>query len=258
VANKKKPVADPRDKIELAHNASIQYLDGQPYRLEEVLERMGANIGSISRCYIDIGKCALAIKAVHGHGEFEKIMKQRFEDPGIMTLRTIERSMKVARWYIANGSPQLSYYKDLPRMKQLMLAAADPEDIGEDGSIYGFTPEELKAKKFKELEAELATLRRLNDDKTQHLKKGREQLENARARIKILEEGLPGQSDKKIEEILEKRFNAVFSALARTASDCDGQRFSKRQKVMISGFFKNCHQALDELSQEAADKLMAS
>ena len=96
------------------------YLDGRPYIKDEVVEAMASCLVSIQHSYINLGRYALAVKEAEGHGEFEKIIKEKFERPGFCSLRTVYNAMSVARFALSmTKNEKFSFFTDLPKCKQL-------------------------------------------------------------------------------------------------------------------------------------------
>ena len=242
------------DKTRIASEASEKYLGGRPYRLEDVLERMAGDLVAVHHSFIDLGRCALAVKDVHGHGEFEKIMYERFEEPGIASLRTIRRAMHVAQFAISLGkSDSLSYFNELPKMKQYMLSAATDDDISDDGAIFGISPEDIRALKIKDLEAIIAEQKISLEGKDKALQRGREQNEELREKLSKARASTTfmGAANKECDQVLLRHKHTIGGLLERIVEDCRNDRgMSDYQKNSIHTLFRFFYTQLEDSEKQ--------
>jgi len=222
--------------MDRAHEATELYLDGMPYRLDTVLDRMIGGFISIQRNFIDIGMGALSIKHVHGHGEFLKIIDKTFVKTGICSDRTIRNAMSVAKFIAEN--PKLARranLTELERYKQLMLAGAKEEDIDEEaGTIYGLDPEEIKAataKELREARKKIESLKAENEKGREQLVKEREEKEYYKNRHKLL-----GKDEAEAVKILDTHYNVIKASLLQVFEQIDLKKMSPDLQAKVRGF----------------------
>jgi len=226
------------DKLAVAQEVSEKFLDGQPYRLQDVLERMAMDLKAVQHGYIDLGRCALAIKEVHGHGEFQKIIQERFEDPGIVSYRTVARAMAVAETYTRLPINDRLSFLELGKTKQLMLAAASDEDIDEEaGTVFGLTFDDIKAMKAKEVKERIAKLEKKVEKQKEVIDKGKQQLEEARLALRYEKEKgrIIGEEEAEFDRKLQGYVDSIEGQLVYWGEQIEPKRLSERQQRRILG-----------------------
>lgn len=254
-----KKKTDEMKLLDRGDEASDLFLDGMPYRLDDVVNRMAGDLVSIQNNFIDIGMCALSIKHVHGHGKFMDVVEEKFEKPGICSSRTIRNAMKVAQFISDN--PKLEKFSNLTalsKMKQLMLAGAKEEDIDEDeGTIFGLTMDEIKAKKVKELKKHVSSLTGEVEDLTAENEKGSEQLNKMREKYDRIKEKYKyiGEKEEAAEEILDETFNLIHAHLASVVDQIDKKKMSPRLQAKVRAWIGGVCVLVDEYNTGVCTKL---
>jgi len=172
-----------QSQSEIRRRVEKEILGGDSYSTEGLIYRMQHTLANMLNDKIDLGRCALAIKEMVGHGAFVKIMNENLVSSGLISLDTINRSMKLAKFMLAHGGGKINFLSDLPRMKQLMLAGAPDDQVDEEaGTIFGLSEQDLKAIRINELRDQIEKLTGKVATQKEELARGREQLTIAKDR----------------------------------------------------------------------------
>jgi len=145
-----------RDRV-IALKMVEPYLDGQEYNLDQLTAEIRAQVGFITAGYVEIGRKLLAIKAVEGHGNFQKWLDDHFP----LSPRQARNFMLVA--LKLEQSPELKPLAQGGISKALCLLDLPVENLAEfkeDGTIDGRPLEEWQLKTAKELAADIEKLKR--------------------------------------------------------------------------------------------------
>jgi len=257
------PVAKQLEKLDQAREVGEKFLDGRPYRQSECLDMMKMAVSAIMRDYVLLGKYALAIKEMSGHGEFEKIIQREFEEPGIMSIRTIYRAMQVAQFSIDHPSPKFSYFQELQQTKKLMLSAATDDDVDEaEGTIYGLSSEEIKAASLKNLKALITKQDLAIAGLKKSASEGETQISDLREKLKIARDAHRLLKDEEVEEALKKikAQKDIIGLAAKLMADSEAKHWRDKPRVIqeLSSFFMDAMGLLELEQARWLDKLRAA
>lgn len=173
---------------ELQRKVEKEILGGDSYSTEGLIYRMQRSLANMLNDKIDLGRCALAIQEMVGQGNFQKLMKENLVSSGMISLRSIYNSMGLARFVLAHGGGKIDYIRELPRMKQLMLAGAPDDQVDEEaGTIFGMSEMDIKGAKIADLKAIIEKLNDKVEKQKTDLARGKEQLTEAREKIDRVE-----------------------------------------------------------------------
>jgi len=222
------------EKLDKALEIGKKFMGGEPYTLNGALNGMAACIHDMARSFIVMGRYAMAIKEMAPKGDFERIMQEKFEEPGICTVRTIRNSMAVAKFAMEKGA-HLDYFRELPKMKQLMLSGASESDIGEDGSIFGISEQEIKSTNIKTLKKKIEAQQEVIDDQNASIEKGREQLADAKEKIRTLKDRtkILNSSEQDTREKLQKDLDLVMGVCESLLEQIDPKKLTPAQITEI-------------------------
>lgn len=245
-------------KLDKAHEVGLAWMGGEPYTLSGALNGMAACIHDISRSFCILGRYAMAIKEMSEEKTFVKVMREKFEEPGICSLRTIYNSMAVAKFAKDKGI-HFDYFRELPKMKQLMLSAAGDDEIGEDGTIFGLSPDEIKSTRVKDLRKIIEKQKEELLAQSEIIEQGRDQVMDLREKVKGLKDRtkILGATEQDTREKLEKDEDLIRGILDARADEITPSKLTPSQVVLIKAHIAAVDALVETWADEVARKLQS-
>ena len=233
-------------------------LNNMPWNPERIIERMTANFLSLANTCVEQGLLALYLKSRMEHGEFESALTSAFVDPGVCSIRTIRKYMRVAKFVLDNPkTAESADFMQLGISKQLMLSGASDDDIDPDeNTIFGLTLDDWRALKISDLEAEINGLKSKNQKLKGELARGRDQLQEAREQIEDAKDRrrLEGKDDKEVKRKLDDHFAMIQGTLNLVFEGLDPNRLSKANQARVNGFLSAVEDLVESTRNEWLSK----